>query len=163
VGIDFDFGLGESCFVFVGYDHFHEGFFRMRGHEWPYHIGRERLHGFYGRSIIRNDFRKDEHGTFVNNGIGRERLEHIAQATHHPLEKASFEERHPVGDRKALEVTRSHQIGQQFAKPGGQVHGQPGKPGGQSPSPASVNKVFRPPTPAPSKNQGQVSQEKPKK
>jgi hypothetical protein len=28
------------------------------------------------------------------------------------------------------------------------VHGEPGKPGGQPPAPATVNKVFRPPTPA---------------
>ena len=162
VGVDFDFGLGETCFVFVGYDHFHEGFFRMRGHEWRYHIGRERLHGFYGRSVIRNDFRRDEHGRFVNNGIGRDR---IARLTH--MEHANFEERHPVGDRKALEETRNHQGGQQSGKPGEQVHGQPGKPSGQPPAAAPVNKVFRPPMPAqkpaPSPKKGQAPQEKTKK
>ena len=35
VGVDFDFGLGEACFTFVGHDHFHEGFFRMRDREYP--------------------------------------------------------------------------------------------------------------------------------
>jgi hypothetical protein len=101
VGLDFDFGLGESCFTFVGYDHFHEGFFRMRGHEWGYHIGHERLHAFYGRSVIRNEFRKDEHGRFVNNGIGHDRIEHLTHVTH-----SNFEERHPVGDRNQLAKQR---------------------------------------------------------
>jgi len=185
VGVDFDFGLGEGCFTFVGYDHFHEGFFRMRGHEWGYHIGHERLHGFYGRSVIRNEFRRDEHGRFVNNGIGRERMEHVTQGR---LAHSSFEERHPVGDRKALEVARNHQGGPgkpgeqvhgqpgkpgeqvhgQPGKPGEQAHGQPGKPGGQPSAPASVNKVFRPPTPAskpapaPSQKQVQAPQQKSK-
>ena len=101
VGMDFDFGLGESCFVFAGYDHFHEGFFRMRGHEWGYHIGHERLHAFYGRSVIRNEFRRDEHGRFVNNGIGRDRIEHLTHVEH-----SGFEERHPVGDRNQLAKQR---------------------------------------------------------
>jgi hypothetical protein len=108
VGLDFDFGLGEGCFTFVGYDHFHEGFFRMRGHEWGYHIDRERLHGFYGRSVIRNDFRRDEHGRFVNNGIGRERLESV---THGRLAHSGFEERHPVGDRSQLAKEREGHTG----------------------------------------------------
>lgn len=108
VGVDFDFGLGEGCFTFVGYDHFHEGFFRMRGHEWGYHIGHERLHGFYGRSVIRNEFRRDEHGRFVNNGIGRERLEKV---THGRLAHSGFEERHPVGDRNQLAKERETHSG----------------------------------------------------
>jgi hypothetical protein len=102
VGLDFDFGLGESCFTFVGYDHFHEGFFRMRGHEWGYHINRERLHAFYGRSVIRNEFRRDEHGRFVNNGIGRDRVERFTHVQH-----SNFEERRPVGDRNQLASQRA--------------------------------------------------------
>jgi len=108
VGVDFDFGLGESCFTFVGYDHFHEGFFRMRGHEWGYHIGRERLHEFYHRSVVRNDFRRDEHGRFVNNGIGREKM---ASITHGRLARSGFEERHPVGDRNQLARERTTHAG----------------------------------------------------
>jgi hypothetical protein len=56
----------------------------------------------------------------------------------------------------------------QPGKPGEPVHGQPGKPSGQSPAPASVNKVFRPPTPAskpapaPSQKQVQAPQQKTK-
>ena len=124
VGIDFDFGLGEGAFVFVGYDHFHEGFFRMRGREWAWHIGGERFHAFYGRSVLRNEFRRDEHGRFVNNGIGRDRM---ARVTRGRVEQAHFEERRPVGDRAAL------------------AHGAGAKPGES----AGASKVFRPPAAAP--------------
>jgi outer membrane lipoprotein SlyB len=102
-GVGFDFGLGEACFTFVGYDHFHEDFVRSRGHEWPYHIARKIRHRIYGRSIIRNDFRQDEHGWFVNNGIGRDLIE---QLTH--VERSTFEERPPVVTREALEEARNH-------------------------------------------------------
>lgn len=96
VGLDFDFGLGEDSFVFVEAGHFHERIFRLRGREWPYHIGRERLHEFYGHSVIRNDFHRDEHGRFVNEGIGRDRMEHM----NIQVDRAHFDERHPVGDRE---------------------------------------------------------------
>jgi hypothetical protein len=166
VGVDFDFGLGDGYFTFVDYDHFHEGFFRMRGHEWAHHIDRERLHGFYGRSRPRNEFSRDEHGRFVNNGIGRDRMESV---THGRLAHQGFEERNPVGDRNRLATQRAEEARRQpVAKPGEQRPGQPGarpgeqrpgqpvtKPGeqrpGQPPAPAPVNKVFRPPTPAPQK------------
>jgi hypothetical protein len=126
VGVDFDFGLGEGVFVFVGYDHFHEGFFRMRGREWAWHIGGERFHAFYGRSVLRNEFRRDEHGRFVNEGIGRDRM---ARVTHGRVEQAHFEERKPVGDRAAL------------------AHGAGEKPGEK----AGASKVFRPPATAAAK------------
>jgi hypothetical protein len=102
----FGFGLGANFFVFVGSDHFHEPFFRMRGHEWAYHIPPGRSHEFYGRSIVHNDFHRDEHGRLVNDGIGRERM---AQLTHNRIEQAHFEERNPVGDRNKLEKTAGHQ------------------------------------------------------
>ena len=124
VGVDFDFGLGEGVFVFVGYDHFHEGFFRMRGREWAWHIHGDRFHAFYGRSVLRNEFRRDEHGRFVNGGIGHERME---RATHGRVEQARFEERKPVGDRAAL------------------AHGAGEKPGEKAGDKAGASKVFRPP------------------
>jgi hypothetical protein len=130
VGIDFDFGLGEGMFVFVGYDHFHEGFFRMRGREWAWHIHGDRFHAFYGRSVLRNEFRRDEHGRFVNGGIGHERME---RATHGRVEQAHFEERRPVGDRAAL------------------AHGAGEKPGEKAGGQAGASKVYRPPAAAASK------------
>ena len=126
VGIDFDFGLGEGVFVFVGYDHFHEGFFRMRGREWAWHIHGDRFHAFYGRSVLRNEFRRDEHGRFVNGGIGHERME---RATHGRVEQAHFQERRPVGDRAAL------------------AHGA-GEKAGEN---AGASKVYRPPAAAAAK------------
>jgi hypothetical protein len=136
VGADFDFGLGEACFTFVDYAHFHEGFFRMRGHEWPYHIDRQQLHGFYGRSVVRNDFHRDDHGRFVNNGIGRERLERVTQGR---VARSSFEERSPVGDRDQLARKRPDL--------GNAGHPGVGGLGNSGHSDAgSVSKVYRPPT-----------------
>jgi hypothetical protein len=150
----YDFGLGEDFFVFVGNDHFHEAFpHRLKGHESEYvfNIDRARVHEFYGRTVIRNEFRKDEHGRLINDGIGRERLDRIAQVTHHPIEKVSFEERHPVGDRDQLAAPRPPVA----------------RPGEKPPIPASVNKAFRPPVPAPKpvkappQDRGRSSSERP--
>jgi hypothetical protein len=128
VAADFDFGLGDGCFVFVGYDHFHDGFFRMRGREYAFHMPHDRVRAFYGRSVIHNEFRRDEHGRFVNEGIGRERMEHL---TPH-VERANFEERHPVGDfDKARGPEAAH-----------------GPAGGEHPGAAPASKVFRPPAQA---------------
>lgn len=167
VGLDFDFGLGEACFTFVGYDHFHEGFFRLRGHEWAYHIGRERIHGFYGHSVLRNEFRRDENGRFVNNGIGRERIEHL---TH--VQRSNFEERNPVGDRSRLAASRPMDFhgkpanGAGTDNPGNKSAGNDKSAagnktanantappdqnfGGPRPTPDGAGKVFRPPTMSP--------------
>jgi len=130
VGADFEFGLGEGVFTFVDYDHFHDGFFRMRGHEFGGHIGGERFHNFYGRSVVRNEFHRDEHGRFVNNGIGRDRME---RATHGRVEHSGFQERHPVGDRNKLA--------------GEKAGGKPGEKAGGKAA-AAPSKVFRPPAAA---------------
>lgn len=157
VGFEFDFGLGEDCFVFVEGGHFHERFFRLRGREWRYHIDHEHLHGFFHRSVVRNEFHRDEHGRFVNNGIGRDRMEHMNPH----IQRAGFEERHPVGDRdhagpaghpepdhpapghpEAGHPEPGHpEAGHGAAAPGGAAH--PGAAPAAQPS-----KVFRPPTPA---------------
>jgi hypothetical protein len=148
VGVDFDFGLGEGVFVFVGYDHFHESFFRMRGREYAWHIHGERFHDFYRRSVIRNEFHKDEHGRFVNEGIGRERME---RATHGRVEHASFEERHPVGDRASL----AHQ-----SQPGGAKTAVASQ---NSSGSTAASKVYRPPASPPKTAQAQAAKQPPKK
>jgi hypothetical protein len=127
-GVDFDFGLGANFFVFVGYDHFHDGFFRMRGHEYAFHVPRERVREVYGRSVLRNEFRRDAYGRLVNDGIGRDRIERL---TNHREEVARFDERNPVGDRARLNTPRPEQS-----------VGRPGEPGHEQ-----VGRVFRPPTP----------------
>jgi hypothetical protein len=118
VGLDFDFGLGFGCFNFVDYGHFHEGIFRMRGHEWAYHVDNVRIHNYYTHSVVRNDFRRDDHGRFVNDGIGRDRIQ---QLTH--VEHASFVERNPVGDRNRLAVQNAGDFHKQpMAGPAGAGH-----------------------------------------
>lgn len=127
VGVDFEFGLHEDCFVFVEGGHFHERFFRLRGREWHYHIEHERLHGFYGRSVIRNEFHRDEHGRFVNNGIGHDRMEHLNPH----VERAHFEERHPVGDReRAAHPVAENHGGASHAETAAPGHSAGGSPGG---------------------------------
>jgi hypothetical protein len=153
-GVDFDFGLGEACFAFIGYDHFHDNFFRMRGREFSFHVSRERIHAFYGRTVLRNDFRRDEHGRLINDGIGRDRVERL---TNHREVAAHFEERNPVGDRNKLneEVQR-----QNVQHPG------PNNAPTVHPPAEQVSKVFRPPTPAsnpatvPPQRQAQAPQQK---
>jgi hypothetical protein len=162
VGLDFDFGLGDGCFVFVGCDHFHEGIFRMRGREWAYHIDRVQIRNFYAHSVIRNDFRRDDHGRFVNDGIGRDRVEKLTHVEH-----ASFEERNPVGDRNRLAVQSAPGIHRQSTGgPVGAGHAESFNAGAQqntrgtepnngfhdqsfgperTASSSSVSKVYRPP------------------
>jgi hypothetical protein len=156
VGVDFDFGLGVGCFTFVDYAHFNEPFFRLRGHEWAWHIGHDRMEGFYRRSVIRNEFHRDEHGRFVNNGIGRDRM---ARFTH--VERANFEERHPVGDRSkvARSAAQGHEMAQREAanKSGaGAEHSTASKSEGAS-------KVFRPPASSSAKSASSSSSSSKKK
>src|SRR5262249_9148638 len=37
-GLEFDFGLGETCFTFVDCAHFHEPYYRWHGHEYAWHV-----------------------------------------------------------------------------------------------------------------------------
>jgi hypothetical protein len=153
-GVDFDFGLGEACFAFIGYDHVHDNFFRMRGREFAFHVSRERIHAFYGRTVLRNDFRRDEHGRLINDGIGRDRVERL---TNHREVAAHFEERNPVGDRNKLNEEVQRQNVQ---------HSGPNNAPAVHPPAEQVSKVFRPPTPAsnpatvPSQRQAQAPQQK---
>lgn len=142
----FDFGLGANFFVFVGCDHFHESFFRMRGHEWAYHVPPQRVHDFYRRSIVHNDFHRDEHGRFVNNGLGQERM---AQLTHNRIEQAHFQERSPVGDREKLDhqevaARQTEQVRSPGVQHTGVERSEPRAVDGRTEQRASENKVYRP-------------------
>ena len=152
VGLGFDFGLGEGMFVFVGFNHFQEDFFRMRGREWAWHMHGERLHDVYRRSVVRNEFHRDAGGRLINNGIGRERIQ---AATHGRLERADFQERKPVGDRSTLARDHAQRAAPSPAKasdrPGGSGTGRAGAAVASHPaasSAASGNKVYRPPASA---------------
>lgn len=146
------FGLGANFFVFVDFDHFHEPIFRMRGHEWAFHVPPAREREFYRRSAVHNDFHRDEHGRFVNDGIGRGRM---AQLTHNRIEQAHFEERNPVGDRDRLAARQpsearnagmqravDERAGQSAAGERGEQHAADER-GEQRPA-ASSSKVYRP-------------------
>jgi hypothetical protein len=134
--VGFDFGLGEDYFAFVANDHFlDDRFFRLRGRYAAFEVRRDRIHEFYGRSVFRNEFRRDEHGRFVNGGIGRDRIE---RATGRRLETARFEERHPAVRQEKPEMG---------GRPGEQGH----PAGGAAQKAPAVNKVFRPPAAAPAK------------
>lgn len=141
----FDFGLGANFFVFVGCDHFHESFFRMRGHEWAFHVPPERAREFYRRSVVHNDFHRDENGRFVNDGLGRERM---AQLTHNRIEQAHFQERNPVGDREKLDHERvAARQTEQVHNPSIQHAGEQravDERSEQRASAASESKVYRP-------------------
>jgi hypothetical protein len=144
VEVGFEFGLGEEHFVFVGYEHFHEPFFRLRGREFAYHIHQERIHEFYHRTIIRNEFRRDEHGRFVNEGIGRERLERV---TNHRVEQAHFQERQPTVRAEHEAAGRAGpQPAKQVAQAGQATQSGKGQPAQEAKAPAAQEtKVFRPP------------------
>jgi hypothetical protein len=67
LALDVDFGLGPGAFVFVPYDHFWDH--NLRGFILP----RERAEFVFRRSVVTNGYRTD-HGRFVIEGVGRERI-----------------------------------------------------------------------------------------
>ena len=75
VALDVDFGLGADMFTFVPYDRFWDHNLHA------YLLSRERVGFFFGRSVIMNGYRLD-HGRFVVEGLGRERM---AGFTHHEI------------------------------------------------------------------------------
>jgi hypothetical protein len=143
VGLDFDFHFGEDAFVFVDGAHFGERYFRLRGREYRYHVGHERLHGYYGRSVIRNDFHRDRDGRLVNEGIGRDRVDRM---TNHRMEQAKLEERHPVGDRDHAAGHGEAGHGE-AGKAGAGGKATPAKAGGGAPA----SKAYKPPVSSPAK------------
>jgi hypothetical protein len=76
VGVDFDFGLGVNFFTFVACDHFWEHDYRA----WI--VPHDRVALIFRHSLIENHFRRDEHGRFFNEGLGRDRM---AALTHHEV------------------------------------------------------------------------------
>jgi hypothetical protein len=126
--------MGTGFIVFVGHDHFRDHYFRYRSRmEYPFHVHREVVHGFYGRTVLRNEFHKDEHGRFVNEGLGRERIERV---TGHKVEVARFEERHPA-------VRDERPVAARGGTPAAGTHAS------ASAAASEPNKVFRPPATTP--------------
>jgi len=69
-GAEFDFGFGDSFFIFVGYGHLWE-------HDYHHYILRgPELHAVFRVSVV-NRVRVDEHGHFVHEGFDRAHLERV--------------------------------------------------------------------------------------
>jgi hypothetical protein len=88
VGVDFDFGLSVNFFTFVGCDHFWEHDYRA----WI--VPHDRVVLVFRHSEIENHFRRDEHGRFFNEGLGRDRM---AALTHHEIHATAL---HDVRERE---------------------------------------------------------------
>jgi hypothetical protein len=70
-GVDLTFGLSVGAFTFVGYDHFWEA------HDLRiYAVPRDRVGGIFRDSHIVNSYHV-VNGHFVNEGMGRDRIEHF--------------------------------------------------------------------------------------
>jgi hypothetical protein len=67
VAADFDFGIGAGFFVFVDGGHFWDHDFHR------YVVPHDRLGFVYGHSSFENHYRYD-HGHFINDGMGRDRM-----------------------------------------------------------------------------------------
>lgn len=95
VGLDIDFGLNQTYFTFVAYDHFWDHDCRR------YVVPRERVAYFYHSSVIVNNYHV-EHGRFVVEGLGHERM---GALTHHEVRAERVEMRdsriaHHVEERR---------------------------------------------------------------
>jgi len=93
LAVDVDFGLPVDAFVFIGFNHFWERDYHV------YMVDRERVHYFYERSVIRNGYRYD-HGRFVNEGLGRERM---AVLTQHEVRVAAAHELRGAEEHRNVE------------------------------------------------------------
>jgi len=76
VAVDFDFGLGADCFVFMSPEHFCDR------HPRSFFVPHERVINVYHQTTIINHY-SVVNNTIVNHGFGPDR---IAAATHHPIE-----------------------------------------------------------------------------
>ena len=84
ITVGFDFGLNESCFSFVAYNHFFDR--RVREHCED----SRRVTQFYHNTTIVNNYNFDHsHNTVVNNGISAERFTAV---THHPVQTIAVNE-----------------------------------------------------------------------
>jgi hypothetical protein len=148
VGADFNFGLIDLDFNFIGNDHFNDDFFRLRDRPFRYDISRVSVHTFFSRTVVINNFHRDADGRMVNEGLGRER---IAALTHRPVEVVHAEERAPVGDRARLpEVARGAPAARGAAvEARGPESAARGAPAARGPAPVVDHRVFAPPPPRP--------------
>lgn len=78
ITVGFDFGLGESYFSFVSYNHFFDRRLRDRCED------SRRVRQFYHNTTIVNNYNfNNSHHAIANNGIS---IDRFAAATHHPVQ-----------------------------------------------------------------------------
>jgi hypothetical protein len=93
---EYDFGFGESLFIFVGYGH-------LWKHDYHHYTLRgEGLHHAFRASAI-NRFHRDDHGRFIHEGLDRGHLEHL---TGRPITVTRHEE---VRDREREALRVDHE------------------------------------------------------
>jgi hypothetical protein len=93
VALDVDFGLPVDAFVFIGFGNFWVNDYRTVV------IARDRARVIYARSVIHNGYRMD-HGRFVNDGFGRERM---AQWTHHDVRPVAAHDLRATEEHRNIE------------------------------------------------------------
>lgn len=104
LAVDIDFGLDADLFTFVPYAHFWD--VNLHGYLLP----RDRVHVFFGRSVVLNGYRVD-HGRFIVEGLGRER---VAVLTHRDVRvevvpaRSRDREREVIEHRERREERRDH-------------------------------------------------------
>jgi hypothetical protein len=132
VGVDFDFGLGASFYVFVG-----------GGHLWEHDYHGYVLHGddfhraFRESAIARARF--DEHGHFIHEGLRHDELERLThqkvtevrhdELVRHDRVAAQKDYRQTVGTAHDKPDQRSGMSGQTERNGQSQPHTQPGQRG----------------------------------
>jgi len=132
-------------------------YFRLRGREYAYHIGRDRLHGFYGRSVVRNEFHRDAQGRFVNEGIGKDRVAKLTRCkTPNSKREMRLETaiswlrnaKKTASARAGADKTASARAGDKTAAASGAHTEGASDAASKARTASSVSKVYRPPASA---------------
>jgi hypothetical protein len=79
--VGFDFGITDSWFTFVAYDHFCDP------HPYRHVVSRHEVTTIYNHSTVINNYYISGNKTVINEGVGRE---HIATASHREVQKVSL-------------------------------------------------------------------------
>jgi hypothetical protein len=95
VGADFAFGLGDTYFSFVDYDHlFFDPHLYPRGYR-HFIVPHDRLVLAYRHGVIENHYRMD-HGHFVNVGLPHDRMVVLTHHDFHPVAMADLRHQEEV-------------------------------------------------------------------
>jgi hypothetical protein len=159
VGVDFDFGLHENWFTFVGYDHFCDR------RVWEHSVPRNQVTVIYNHSTVINNYvYNDKSRTVINEGVGHDR---VATLSHKAVPKVTLRDQplgHPDNGRmekfgkggKTLAVFRPDATTIASAKPA--VHKEPVL---INKNPAPVVRTEKPRQPTKNEHPGKVTPVRP--